>query len=236
MNSQPQRSFATTRWSTVMRVRSGAEPASGAALAELGQRYRYPVYAYLRNLGRTPRDAAGCADAFLDALAASALCGDAELREAQFRRFLLQRLKAWIAARVPLEPRPGPSADDDALESRYLRNGLATEEPARAFERAFALEVLARALSRLQAEASETGHADMYAELVPWLPADPPPDRIDAIARAIASRPLTVVVALKRLRQRLRELVGQELADTVVSARDFAAEQHTLFEVLQPPR
>jgi hypothetical protein len=42
---------------------------------------------------------------------------------------------------------------------------------------------------------------------------------------------------LKRLRQRLRELAGRELADTVASPDDLAAEQAALLAVLRdPPR
>jgi hypothetical protein len=40
-------------------------------------------------------------------------------------------------------------------------------------------------------------------------------------------------VALKRLRQRFRELVGEELADTVTSSDDLAAEQQALHAVLR---
>jgi hypothetical protein len=40
------------------------------------------------------------------------------------------------------------------------------------------------------------------------------------------------VVALKRLRQRFRELASEELTDTVATADDLASEQDALFKVL----
>ena len=40
-------------------------------------------------------------------------------------------------------------------------------------------------------------------------------------------------VALRRLRQRFRELIDTELADTVASADELLAEQHALFAVLR---
>jgi len=41
------------------------------------------------------------------------------------------------------------------------------------------------------------------------------------------------VLALKRLRQRFRELAGQELADTVTSPEDLANEQAALHAALR---
>jgi hypothetical protein len=43
-------------------------------------------------------------------------------------------------------------------------------------------------------------------------------------------------MALKRLRQRFRELVREELADTVTSADELAAEQQTLLAALDRER
>ena len=61
---------------------------------------------------------------------------------------------------------------------------------------------------------------------------NPASDEHEAIEQRLNSRPLALVVALKRLRQRFRELVGVELADTVTSSEDLAAEQRTLHSVL----
>ena len=45
---------------------------------------------------------------------------------------------------------------------------------------------------------------------------------------------MTLVVALKRLRQRFRELVRDELADTVASADELTAERQALLTALDP--
>jgi hypothetical protein len=42
-----------------------------------------------------------------------------------------------------------------------------------------------------------------------------------------------IVMALKRLRQRFRELIDSELADTVASADELLAEQQALYAVLR---
>ncbi len=58
----------------------------------------------------------------------------------------------------------------------------------------------------------------------------------EALAQRLNSRPLALVVALKRLRQRFRELVGEELVDTVTSAEELATEQSALHSVLAQMR
>jgi hypothetical protein len=47
---------------------------------------------------------------------------------------------------------------------------------------------------------------------------------------------LVLVLALKRLRQRFRELVREELADTVLSVEEMEAEQRVLLAALGPER
>jgi hypothetical protein len=58
------------------------------------------------------------------------------------------------------------------------------------------------------------------------------PGEYDLIARELGTRALALVLALKRLRQRFQELAAEELADTVGSEDDLAAEQDALLRVL----
>jgi RNA polymerase sigma-70 factor (ECF subfamily) len=72
----------------------------------------------------------------------------------------------------------------------------------------------------------------MCEALEPFLARDPLPGQYDELGRKLGVRPLALVLALKRLRQRFRELVREELADTVASAEELAAEQEALLAVL----
>jgi hypothetical protein len=56
------------------------------------------------------------------------------------------------------------------------------------------------------------------------------------MSAALRKPALALVHALKRLRQRFRELAGQELSDTVTSAEDLAREQAALLIVLREMR
>jgi hypothetical protein len=213
--------FARTRWSTVTQV--GREAVGANALAELCTRYRYPVYAYVRCCGRTPAAARITTTRFLDEVQRGA-ARHAPSAERQFRRFLLERLEAYLA-RDEHPPITEAAGEPDPLEVRYARGATCTDSPVQAFQRGFAVDVLLVAFARLRDEAEATGHGGMYATLAPYLARDPLPHEYDALAATLRVRPLTIAVALKRLRQRLQELAGEALADTVSSAAELAGEQ-----------
>jgi RNA polymerase sigma-70 factor (ECF subfamily) len=239
MNSQADRSydrFATTRWSMVMQMAAVESPDARHALGELAQRYWYPVYAYVRRSGHAPDIAQDITLGFLQRL-----LGDAGRKSDQrppnlYRNYLLDRLHAFLAADWIGAAQAEPAADQlkapADLEARYQSDHAHTRSPDETYQRGFALEVLHRAFRRLRSEASQTGHLDMYEKLAPYLAHDPRPGEQELMARQLGSRPLALVLALKRLRQRFRELAAEELADTVGSADDLAAEQDALLAVL----
>ncbi|MFO1505721.1 MAG: hypothetical protein U1F23_01365 [Lysobacterales bacterium] len=228
-------SFPATRWSMVTRVSASGKASSVEALGELGQRYRYPVYAYVRKCGHAPDIARGITQAFLSHLHRHARDAIEPSDRGKFRRFLLDRLHAWLAddwTRLGEENGEEPAAADPELESRFAHDMDHAGSPDEAFQLGFAIEVLARALDRLAAEARETGHADMYEALVRFLGRDASPADLEHAAGTLGIKSLTVMLALKRLRSRLRELAGDELADTVASSDELAAEQQALLTIL----
>ena len=237
LSSRSQDRFSTTRWSVVMRMAaSGAGDAHGA-LAELAQRYWYPTYAYLRCCGHSPAIAEEIARSFLQHLLAEFHDADrAAPARGRFRRFLLDELSKFLAGdwrqSVPGHPALEVPAE---LELRHRRDNAGVSSPEVAYQRSFALEVLARALRRLHAEAEQTGHQAMFGALRAYLTDDPVAGEYQVIAAQLQMPPLALVVALKRLRQRLRELVGQELSDTVTTADDLLGEQAELLRILRGP-
>jgi hypothetical protein len=223
-----------TRWSMVMRSAGESADARGA-LGELARRYWYPVYVYLRRCGHAPASASDLARRFLRQLVGEiSPGGHGQPAHAHYRSYLLERLRQFLASKQDL-PEPGDQADADMptdLEERYQGDHIDAPSPEQSYQRAFALQVLHHTLRRLRSEARQTGHLAMYDRLEPFLARDPVPGEYEAAALDLHSRPLTIVVALKRLRQRFRELASEELADTVATADDLTAEQDALLVVL----
>lgn len=229
-----QDDFTETRWSIVQRLQAPHPGDASRALTELALRYWYPVYAYVRRCGHAPEIAQDITRAFFQRLAAEA--GDAGTAvHGRFRDWLLARLGAFLAddwSELAVGEPVAPSPPLDELEQRNRDDHAAGESPERAFQRGFALEVLARAFKALQAEACQTGHLDMYEALEPFLARAPSPGQFEETARRLCVRPLVLVLALKRLRQRFRELARAELADSTATPEDVAAEQQVLFAAL----
>lgn len=205
------------------------------ALGELVQRYRYPIYIYIRRCGHPPTSAGQIAGQFLQQLLRE-LSQNKALPSGHLRSHLLRRLHAFLASGQRetgdvADPRESLPMPPD-LEVRYQKEHRDTLSPDQTYQRGFALQVLRRTLWRLRGEARETGHLDMYEALEPFLAKEPGPGEYELTASRLHSRPLTLVVALKRLRQRFHELTADELTDTVTCAADLASEQDALFQVL----
>ena len=91
----------------------------------------------------------------------------------QFRRYLLEKLNAFLAgdwrAMSEKEPMAEFAEPPPDLEQRNRDDNAGALSPEQAYQRSFALEILARAFRRLREEASQTGHLPMYEALEPYL-------------------------------------------------------------------
>jgi RNA polymerase sigma-70 factor (ECF subfamily) len=238
-NAPPQKrsdSFQVTRWSLVAALASGSPEDARRSLVELCQGYWYPVYAYVRRCGHEPKVAYDIAQAFFSSLLVE-IRGAEPRSYGQFRTFLLDRLnrflsRDWRSERV-LDPSAiPPPVELVVLEQRHQRENTAGATPEAVFQRSFALEVLARSSTRLRLEAEQGGRLAMFERLEPFLTVDPQPGEYERLAQELRSRPLALVMAVKRLRSRFRELVEEELAQTVADAGELAKEREALLAVL----
>jgi RNA polymerase sigma-70 factor (ECF subfamily) len=237
-HTPPEARFAATRWTLIAAATVQEAGSARRALIELCLRYWYPVYSYVRGCGHAPEIAQDISRGFFEHLLARRL-SLADLRaRGRFREYLLDALvrhlggdwqNAADAGPVPEFERPGMLAE---LEARHRQESTPGLTPDQAYQRGYALEVLGNALMLLRREAQEAGRSDMFETLSPWLSAEPEPGRFEELAAALSMRPLAVVVALKRLRQRFREIAEAELSETVSSAADLEAERDALARAL----
>ena len=234
-------SFHDTRWTLVSRSR-GSEPEARAALSELCEAYYAPVVAFLRRDGRdedTARDLAH--DFFAKLLAGDAINGADPLR-GRFRSYLLSALKRFAADQRDHDhaaKRGGGQIhavieNEDSSTSAGLQIADdRVEAPDVAFDRQWALTVLARALATLEAELRDSGKGLQFDTLKPWLTADG-----DATPQAEAAAKLglseeAIKVAIHRLRKRFRDAVKDEIAQTVSDSGNVRDELDALMAALR---
>jgi RNA polymerase sigma-70 factor (ECF subfamily) len=219
-----------------MTMHVDASQMAHAALVKLCVRYWYPIYAYLRRFGHGPETAQDMTRSFLQHLFQHFNDSGTAPAQGRFRNYLLARLRAFLVsdwrrassdAVIAELAKPPPD-----LELRNRRDNVDAQSPEQAFQQSFALELLARAFASLREEVRQTGRLDMYEALEPFLAVDPSLAESDELARVLRTRSIMIVMALKRLRGRFRELIDSELADTVASADELLAEQQALYAVL----
>ena len=104
-----------------------------------------------------------------------------------------------------------------------------TPNPEREFDRKWALTLLARALLTLELEHEAAGKHDQFQTLKPWLTGD-----TEAISQAQTAASLGVnegalKVAIHRLRRRFRQVIKEEISQTVEDPAQVENELHCLF-------
>ncbi len=226
--------FNHTRWSLVAAVRDGTPGGGRNPLDELSSSYWFPVYACIRRHGHAPVVAHRLAGRFFAALAGQ-IRQQAPSGFGRFRVFLFDRLQQFLAGSGD-EPGAAAGADlspeIEALEQRLASEHSGNSGPDSTFERSFGLQVLARSRERLAEETRRSERGDMYQRLAPFLTVEPPTGAIPMLAADLGIGTLAVQVAIKRLRQRFRELVEAELAETVTSPVELEAERAALLSAL----
>lgn len=230
--------FRTTRWSLVMDA-GGATPSASRALDELCRVYRPPVLAYVRGRGHGEAEAQDLTQAFFEQLLRLRTHAAADPQRGRFRVFLLVALKRFLSnqyAAANAEKRGGGRVALSLDEDNGVSDTVADHAtPDAAFERAWAHAVLRQALQRLQAEAEASGKLELFRALREFLLEAPDADEYARAAERLGLRRNTLAVAIHRLRQRLRDLVREELADTVTDPGELDAELGALQQVLAHP-
>lgn len=230
--------FAQTRWSLIAAATAPAARDARAALVELCLRYWFPIYACVRRVGHVADEAHDITRAFFEELVAERLSLPPDPRAGRFREFLKARLDAFLDGDWRQSADAAPVAEFalaprvDELEPRYASHAHGGGD---SYARSCAVAIIGVALERLRQEAATAGRVDLFDALQPWLAHEPPHDTLEAIARTHGLRPLALQLALRRLRERFREIADAELSESVTTADDLDRERAALARALARP-
>jgi len=238
-NHQNAGRFATTHWSVVLAAGRPKSASYQQALETLCQTYWFPLYAYLRRHGSNSHEAQDYTQAFFTALLDKGGLGLADPKRGKFRSFLLASLKHFLSnerARARAKKRGGGkkvlSLDFDSAESQYALEPRDELSPEKLFERSWALTVLDRTMSRLQAEAVGTNKQKLFDRLKSYLAAGKGSTPYRNVADELDMTEGAVRIAVHRLRRRYRELLRDEISQTVTSDDQIDEEIRDLFTAL----
>jgi len=231
--------FATTHWSVILAASDSASAQHESALSTLCQTYWFPLYAYLRRRGYDSHQAEDYTQGFFAGILERKGLRKADPRYGKFRSFLLASLKNFLADEwdhARAQKRGGDkkvfSLDFDSAASRYDQASAHDLSPEKLFERSWALTVLSRAMDRLKAESAVSDKQPLFDHLKVYLTAEKNAVPHKDVAAKLNMTEGAVKVAVHRLRRRYRELVRDEIAQTVTTKAQVDEEIRDLFAAL----
>ena len=228
----------TTPWRVVL----GEEGNSGSARATLEQlcrAHRTPVFAYICHRGYRSDVAEDLTQAFFARVLEHAWLADVNPARGSFRTFLLTAVKRFVmnAEQEGRTLKRGGNMHFESIDGNATAiQGIASDDatPERAFERAWAMAILDHALRRMRDDAVRSGKAKVFDRLRDVLIEGPGKADYAELAVALNLRRNTLAVTVHRLRRRLRDVLGEELAATNARGCDIMRELEELRAALGP--
>jgi RNA polymerase sigma factor (sigma-70 family) len=234
--------FAATQWTLILTAarQEGASSRAAEAMAELCRIYWYPLYAFIRRRGHDVPDAEDLTQEFFVRLLAKDHLAAVDPQKGKFRAFLLASLKHFLANewdRSQAKKRGGGRVPIawDALkaERRYALEPADHLTPEKLFERQWAIAVLERVLVRLQAESTvQNKDATVFENLKPFLTAGRKAISYAETAAQLGMTEGAVKVAVHRMRRRYRQLLQEEISQTVATPEEIDEEIRYLWACL----
>jgi len=230
--------FVTTHWSVVVAGGDPNSPHAAGALEELCGAYWYPLYAYVRRRGHAVEEAQDLTQAFFARLIEKDWLAEADASKGRFRTFLLTALNHFLAKewrRDQAAKRGGGKvlvSLDDTAEMRYAQEPASQLTPEKIYERRWALSLFDRALSRLRDQYATAGKSRHFDFLKQYLSTEAADGEYARVAVELEMSTGAVAAAVHRLRQHYRELVREEVAQTVESPTEVDEEMRWLLATL----
>ena len=231
--------FSTTRWSVILLAGQAVSPEGTAALEKLCHTYWQPVYVFARRKGWGEEDAKDLTQQFFAHLLERNDFRGLDPARGKFRTFLLVAFTHFLANEYDRSSalKRGGGRKVVSLEqipADELGDLSPTEEcsPGTFYDLRWARTILQAALQQLKAEMCGGGKQGQFDGLKQFLTAHAGTGEYAAAAGTLGVEIGSVPVLVHRLRQRYRELVRQEVAQTVSCPTELEEEMRHLFALL----
>jgi RNA polymerase sigma factor (sigma-70 family) len=238
-NVERRHAFVTTHWSVVLTAGRSDTTRARKALARLCQTYWYPLYAYVRRRGHSAHDAQDLTQEFFARLLEGNWIAKADRDKGRFRSFLLMVMGRFLANewnKAETLKRGGHvqllSLTLDTAETRYAKEPADTSTPEQAFEKQWALALLEEVLQHLRNEYVNDDKEIVFDKLKPCLIGSRETQPYAVLAGELGMTEGAVKTAVCRLRERYRERLQAEIANTVASPSEVDSELRHLFRIL----
>ncbi len=213
---------------------------SQQAMESLCEAYWYPLYAYVRRRVPDVNDAHDLTQAFFAELLEKNYVGSATPERGRFRAFLLTAFKHFLSKqweKAKAKKRGGGLAviplDFDTADSRYSiepPSGLTAEQ---LYDQQWAVTLLDQIMRRLEGEFARNGKAGQFEELKGFIIGDHAGTTYADVAKRLNVTEAAAKMSGSRMRRRYRELLREEIAQTVAGPNEIDDEIRNLFAILE---
>lgn len=228
----------TTHWSVVLGAGQKDTTRAQDALGRLCQTYWYPLYAYVRQRGHSPQDAQDLTQEFFARLLAKKTLREINREGGKFRSFLLTAMNHFLVdewRKLKAEKRGAGqiiSLDGREAETRYGHEPVDKITPEKLFEQNWALTLLDTVYTRLESEYEEQGKGAQFEALRFCLTGERSQAPYAELAKQLGMAENTVKTLVHRLRRRYRELLREEVGQSVANQGEAEEELRCLFRAL----
>ncbi len=210
------------------------------ALSQLCEVYWYPLYAYVRRRVPDVSEAQDLTQAFFAELLEKNYVGSATPDRGRFRAFLLTAFKHFLSKewqKAKAQKRGGGRApiplDFESADSSIRiepASGLTAEQ---FYDQQWAIALLGQIMERLAAEFEQSGKTKLFEELKGFIIGDHAGATYRQVAEKLNMTEAAAKKAGSRLRRRYRELLREEIAQTVEEPAEVDDEIRNLFTTLE---
>ena len=204
---------------------------SAEALSSLCEQYWYPIYAFIRRQGYSASESADLAQEFFLRVLEKNYFQALDPARGRFRGFLCASVRHFLSnerdrARSLKRggTRPPISLDVETAEGRYQLEPPDDLTPEKLFDRRWALILLDRALTRVGRDYSDANKAALFEHLKGFLTGDSSGVPYAEVAKTMEMSEGAIKVAVHRLRRHFRDVLVEQIAETVSDPEDIDAE------------
>ncbi len=237
MEASPR--FATTQWTLVRQAQSG-DPVGQTALELLCRRTWYPLYAFARRRGTPAAAAEDQVQSFFESLLGGSGLAGVKPERGRFRTWLLaafshhlQKEREAADARKRGGGRTVIALDVAMAEQRLAYGPAEPETPERAFDRAYALNLVLEAKAELREECEREGKLALYDSVGLETGRRESAGDLASRAQSMGLSEGALRVAAFRLRQRFGDILRRRVAETLDDQSELAEELASLLQALR---
>lgn len=229
--------FSTTHWSVVLAAGRRGTIESNSALEQLCKSYWPPLYAYVRRRVPDVHEAQDLTQAFFERLLDRDYLADADPQRGRFRAFLLTAFKHFLSKEWEKARARKRGGEHRRISFDFVSQSTAHPAdqltPEKIFEREWAVTLLGRVMQRLQRDMERSGKGRQFELLKHVLSGDSSGVTFADVAAELGLAETATRMAASRMRQRYRELLRDEISQTLSSPDEVEDEIRSLFSAFE---